>query len=211
LSFFRKIRKGAYRNKNNIPKTDSDAIFSLSSATITLETKLGLKSNGRCGLTVKSTSGMYFDEMMNEIQRFLGISKPDFELEYRTVIDSYGYLWILLTGKSMEDLLAAITAVGDTIQEKGFSSQILASVFEFGLQHKPAIIENNTKNENNNENSAWYLIYNYKSNKFYPFVPLFGKKTRDTESEMRFMATLQEEIPFEKDMSMWYPIWDLPF
>ena len=207
MSFFRKIRKGVYSNKNNKPKTDSDAIFRLSSATITLETKLGLKSTGRCGLTVKSTSGMYFDEMRNEIQRFLAISKPDFELEYRAVIDSYGYLWILLTGTSMEDLLAAITAVGDTIDEKGFSSQILASVFEFGQQYKPAIIENN----NNNKNSGWYLIYNYKSNKFYPFVPLFGKKTRDTESEMKLMATLQEEISFEKDMSLWYPIWDLPF
>jgi hypothetical protein len=208
LSFFRKIRKGVYRNKINKPKTDSDAIFYLSSATITLETKLGLKSTGRCGLTVKSTSGMHFDEMRKEIQRFLGISKPDFDLEYRTVIDSYGYLWILLTGISMEDLLAAITAVGDTIDEKGFSSQILASVFEFGLQQPPAINENSN---NNNKNASWYLIYNYKSNKFYPFVPLFCNKTRDTESEMRLMATLQEEIPFEKDMSLWYPIWDLPF
>ena len=206
MSFFRKIRKGVYRNKINKPKTDSDAIFYLSSATITLETKLGLKSTGRCGLTVKSTSGTYFDEMRNEIQSFLGISKPDFDLEYRTIIDSYGYLWILLTGTSMEDLLAAITAVGDTIDEKGFSSQILASVFEFGRQHKPAITENNSNN-----NSASYLIYNYKSNKFYPFVPLFSNRTRDTESEMRLMATLQEEIPFEKDMSLWYPIWDLPF
>ena len=206
MSFFRKIRKGVYRNKINKPKTDSDAIFYLSSATITLETKLGLKSTGRCGLTVKSTSGMHFDEMRKEIQRFLGISKPDFDLEYRTVIDSYGYLWILLTGISMEDLLAAITAVGDTIDEKGFSSQILASVFEFGQQHKPAIAENNSNN-----NSASYLIYNYKSNKFYPFVPSFSSKSRETESEMRLMATLQEEIPFEKDMSLWYPIWDLPF
>ena len=210
MSFFRKIRKGVYRNKINKPKTDSDAIFYLSSATITLETKLGLKSTGRCGLTIKSTSGMYFDEMREEIQRFLGISKPDFDLEYRTVIDSYGYLWILLTGISMEDLLAAITAVGDTIDEKGFSSQILASVFEFGQQqrHKPDIIENSN---NNNKSTGLYLIYNYKSNKFYPFVPLFANKTRDTESELRLMATLQEEIPFEKDISLWYPIWDLPF
>jgi hypothetical protein len=151
---------------------------------------------------------MYFDEMRDEIQRFLGISKPDFDLEYRIVIDSYGYLWILLTATSMEDLLAAISAVGDTIQERGFSNQILASVFEFSQQPKPAIIENN---KNNSKNSAWYLVYNYKSNKFYPFVPLSGKKSRDTESEMRLMATLQEEIPLEKDMSMWYPIWDLPF
>ena len=211
MSFFRKIRKSVYNSKNKESKIDSEAIFSLSSATITLETKQGLKPTGRCALTVKSTSGLYFNEMKDEILRFLAISKPDLQFDYRTVVDSYGYLWLILAGRTIEDALAAITAVVDTIQEKGFSSQILASVFEFGLQHKPAIIENNTKNENNNENSAWYLIYNYKSNKFYPFVPLFGKKTRDTESEMRVMATLQEEIPFEKDMSMWYPIWDLPF
>jgi hypothetical protein len=212
LSFFRKIRKSVYNSKNsNKPKTDSDAIFFLSSARITLETKLGLKPTGRCALTVKSTSGMYFDEMKNEIQRFLDISKPDFELEYQTVIDSYGYLWIILVGTSMEDILAAITAVGDTIQEKGFSSQILASVFEFGEEHKPAHTEKNNNNNYYSSSSRPYLIYNYKSNKFYPFVPFFGKRTRDTENEMRIMATLQDEIPFEKDMAVWYPLWDLPF
>ena len=211
MSFFWKIRKSVYHNKRNEPKTDSDAIFRLSSARITLETKLGLRPTGRCALTVKSTSGMYFDEMKNEIQRFLGISKPDFQLEYQTVTDSYGYLWVILVGTSMEDILAGITAVGDTIQEKGFSNQILASVFEFGQEHKPTNTDEINNNKNNNSSSMSYLIYNYKSNKFYPFVPFFNKRTRDTENEMRIMATLQDEIPFEKDMAMWYPLWDLPF
>jgi hypothetical protein len=201
LSFFRKIRKSIYYDKNK-SKTDSDAVFSLSSAAITLETKLGLKPTGTCALAAKSASGMYFNEMKDEIERFLNISKPDFELEYRTVIDSYGYLWVILMGRTLEDILAAITAVGDTIQEKGFSSQLLASIFELSQQQK----------SNNSEKiKMQYLIYNYKSNKFYPFVPLFGKKTRDTENEMRIMASIQDEIPFERDMAMWYPLWDLPF
>jgi hypothetical protein len=201
LSFFRKIRKSIYYDKNK-SKTDSDAVFSLSSAAITLETKLGLKPTGTCALAAKSASGMYFNEMKDEIERFLNISKPDFELEYRTVIDSYGYLWVILMGRTLEDILAAITAVGDTIQEKGFSSQLLASIFELGQEQK---------SNNNEKNKMQYLIYNYKSNKFYPFVPLFGKKTRDTENEMRIMASIQDEIPFERDMAMWYPLWDLPF
>lgn len=206
MSFFRKIRKSIYNSKNKESKIDSEAIFSLSSATITLETKQGLKPTGRCALTVKSTSGLYFNEMKDEIQRFLAISKPDLQFDYRTVVDSYGYLWLILAGRTIEDALAAITAVVDTIQEKGFSSQILASIFEFRQVREL----DSSSEKNNNHSSMRFLVYNYKSNKFYPFVPFFGERSRDTENEMRIMATLQKEIPFEKDMSMWYPLWDLP-
>jgi hypothetical protein len=206
LSFFRKIRKSIYNSKNKESKIDSEAIFSLSSATITLEAKQGLKPTGRCALTVKSTSGLYFNEMKDEIQRFLAISKPDLQFDYRTVVDSYGYLWLILAGRTIEDALAAITAVVDTIQEKGFSSQILASIFELRQVREL----DSSSEKNNNHSSMRYLVYNYKSNKFYPFVPFFGERSRDTENEMRIMATLQKEIPFEKDMGMWYPLWDLP-
>ena len=171
MSFFRKIRKSIYDSKNNESMIDSEAIFSLSSATITLETRQGLKPTGRCALIVKSTSGFYFKEMKDEIQRFLGISKPDLQFDYRTAVDSYGYLWLILAGRTIEDSLAAITAVVDTIQEKGFSSQILASIFEFRLVRE---LENG--NEKNNNAGMRYLVYNYKSNKFYPFVPFFWRK-----------------------------------
>ncbi|HZI69600.1 MAG TPA: hypothetical protein VFD60_00405 [Nitrososphaeraceae archaeon] len=194
MSFFRKFRKG-YNNK---PRTDSDAIFSLSSAYITLEIKLGLKSTGRCALSLKSIDGMYFTEMKDDIQRFLNTGKSDVELNSRMVVDSYGYLWMILDGKSMGDILAGISAVGDTIQEKGFSKQLLVAIFEFNNEEKLS------------NGSTQYLIYNYKSNKFYPFVP-FGQKTRNSENEMKIMATIVDEVPFEKDMTLWYPLWDLPF
>lgn len=191
MSFFRKFRK----NFNNAkPKTHSDAIFSLSSAYITLETKLALKSTARCALSLKSVDGMYFSDLKDDIQRFLDISKSDFKLNYRIVTDSYGYLWVILEGERIEDILAGITAVGDSIEGKGFSSQLLALIFEFN---------------DLNTNTRQYLIYNYKHNNFYPYVPI-GQKTRNTENEMKIMATIADEIPFERDMSLWYPLWDLP-
>ena len=119
MRFFGKFIKKKYNSK-----TDSDVIFSLSSAYLTIESKMGLKNSGRCALSLKSISGMYFNEMKDDIKRFLDISKTDFELTYRTVIDSYGYLWVILEGKRMEDLLAGISAVGDTVDEKGFSNQL---------------------------------------------------------------------------------------
>ena len=196
MSFFRKFRKSINNNK---PKTDSDAIFSLSSAYITLETKLGLKNTARCAVSLKSVSGMHFSEMKNDIQRFLDASKAEFELSYNIVTDSYGYLWVILQGKSMEDILAQLIAVGDTIQDKGFSSHLLAAVFEFSDEGK----------NNNNKKHRQYLIYNYKYNKFYPFVPI-DQEIRNTEEEMRIMAEIADEISFERDMTLWYPLWDLP-
>lgn len=196
MSFFRKFRKSINNDK---PKTDSDSIFSLSSAYITLETKLGLKNTGRCAVSLKSVSGMHFSEMKDDIKRFLDASKAEFELSYNMVTDSYGYLWVILQGASMEDILAQLIAVGDTIQDKGFSNHLLAAVFEFSDEGK----------NNSNKKHRQYLIYNYKYNKFYPFVPI-GKEIRNTEEEMRMMAEIADEIPFERDMTLWYPLWDLP-
>ena len=196
MSFFRKFRKSINNDK---PKTDSDSIFSLSSAYITLETKLGLKNTGRCAVSLKSVSGMHFSEMKDDIKRFLDASKAEFELSYNIVTDSYGYLWVILQGRSMEDILAQLIAVGDTIQDKGFSNHLLAAVFEFNDEGK----------NNSNKKHRQYLIYNYKYNKFYPFVPI-GKEIRNTEEEMRMMAEIADEIPFERDMTLWYPLWDLP-
>jgi hypothetical protein len=194
LSFFKKLRKSNDdEHKVQIKKTDSEAIFSLSSAYIALENKLGLKSTGRCAICVKSVNTTDFNEMKQYVQSFLdAASKKDFDISFHTAVDSYGYLWIILTGKAIEDTVAAINAIGDTINEKGFSNQLLAAIFEF------------TSGYNTD-----YLIYNYKLDKFYPFVPT-AEKTRNNEEEMRIMAIIANEVPFEKDLSFWYPIWDLP-
>jgi hypothetical protein len=169
-------------------------LFSLSSAYITLETKLGLKVTGRCAVTLKAVSGNFFYEMEQDIKGFLGSLNPEFDLTFTTVTDMYGYKWVILEGSKIEDLLAGLTAVGDTIAEKGFSDQLLAAVFEFSSER---------------EGFYQYLIYNYKRNKFYPFVPI-SQKNRSTEQEMRIMAVISDELPFEKDMTLWYPLWDLP-
>ena len=149
---------------------------------------------GRCALTFKAVSGTFFYEMEQDINRFLGSLQPEFDLTFRTVTDSYGYIWIVFEGKSIEDLLAGLTATGDIVEERGFSDQLLAAVIEFA---------------NERQGGQQYLIYNYRRNNFYPFVPT-GHKTRDIEQEMKMMSAVGEEMLFEKDMTLWYPLWDLP-
>jgi hypothetical protein len=194
LSFFRRIRDIAQQKRGEPIGQDSQALFSLSSSYITLETKLGLVSTGRCSLGIKAVSGGNFFQMKDEVRSFLDGVRSEFDMIYEMTEDSYGYLWITFEAKKVEDLLAGLTAVGDTIQEKAFGDHILAAVFEF---------------KSSRDNSQVYLIYSYKRNKFYPFVPE-GNKKRDSEKEMQVMAAVADEMPFEKDMALWYPLWDLP-
>jgi hypothetical protein len=180
---------------------DSDLIFSLSSSHITLDRKVGLVTTGRCLLVIKTNGGQYFREMEQEVKRFLNALETEdssaVDLHYDTITDYHGYLWIVLYGKRIEDLLAGLTAVGDLVIERGFSDQILAAVFQF-------------YNERDNNQSS-FLVYDYKRNKFYPFVPVSHKrKIRNTTEEMRIMETMADEMPFEKDKDLWYPLWNLP-
>ena len=164
---------------------------------------MGLKITGRCALTFKTVSGTFFYEMDRDIRQFLGNLQPEFDLTWRTTTDSYGYMWIIFEGKRIEDLLAGLSTVGDIVEERGFSDKLLAAVFEFSSERGGG------GEEGGKRSAQQYLIYNYKRNKFYPFVPI-GQKRIDAEQQMKIMATVAEEIPFERDMTLWYPLWDLP-
>ena len=89
-----------------MPKSDSDILFSISSAHVTLETALRLKVAGRCAVTFKTVSGTLFHDMEQDLRQFLASLHPEFDLAFRAVTDRYGYLWIILEGSRIEDLLA---------------------------------------------------------------------------------------------------------
>lgn len=194
MNFFRRLREGISTGGSKKRETDSDTISSLSSAYIALKTRLDLKSTGRSAICIKKVDLVPFSEMKQEIENFLDASKADFELTYRTIVDPYEYLWIIIMTKTLEDNVAAITSIGDTIEEKGFSDKLLASIFDF-----------------NDGSTANYLIYNYKLDKFYPFVPISEQqKRRDHDKELKIMSAVGDELPVENDMSNWYPIWNIP-
>jgi hypothetical protein len=196
LNFFRRLRESISTSGGGSKKreTDSDTISSLSSAYIALNTRLDLKSTGRSAICIKNVDLVPFGEMKHEIENFLDASKADFEITYRTIVDPYEYLWIIIMTKTLEDNVAAITSIGDTIEERGFSDKLLAAIFDF-----------------NDGSTANYLIYNYKLDKFYPFVPINEQqKRRDPDKELKIMSAVGDELPVEKDMSNWYPIWNIP-
>ena len=182
-------------------QSDSDAISTLSSVYISLGSKLGLKSTGRCGICVERINEVQFEKLKSYIEKFLDtIKEKVFDLSYSIHVDNNrDYFWIIIDASRIEDNVACIIAVGEIMEQNSCLQQYVSAVFEFskdGTEYQP-----------------YYLIYNYKLDKFYPFVPIVNRRnTRDKQEEIKIMKTVKDErLPFEEDMEHWRPIWYLPF
>jgi hypothetical protein len=200
LIFFKRFidNIGDSRKSNS----DSDAIFTLSSAYISLETKLNLISTGRCGICIKKADpDVNFNELKQSIERLLEASKKtDLKLSYGVNIDEYyGLLWLVIDVRTIEDSVACVTVISEILEQKGSVIQLKCAVFEFGKK--------------GSKHQPYYLTYDYELDKFYPFVPIIGRqKVRNNREEMDIMrAVSKDKLPFEEDASKWYPIWHLPF
>jgi hypothetical protein len=193
LNFFKRLIEGNSYHVNDYT-VDSGSLFSLTSARITLETNLNLKSTGKAAIGLKNVSGRLFAEAVEEIKNFLDVSKRESDLSYRVISDSYDYMWIVFQSANVEDIISCISAAGEIVHDRGFSKQLFVAMFQF--------------RNYNSEKTDHYLVYNYATNKFYPFVPL-SKNERDNKIENKIMETIINEMPFERDESLWYPIWNL--
>ncbi|MCS6767559.1 MAG: hypothetical protein RMJ59_01470 [Candidatus Nitrosocaldus sp.] len=176
------LRRGRGRKDKDV------SLFALTQAHITLDVKLNARFTGSAALCVKESTGV-FDSAVEDAKGFLEASS---DVSYRVERDRYGYMWFII-GSGIEGAMAALDAIADTFTEHGFREQILAGVFAFNSERR----------------GRFYLIYNYRSNRFYPFAP--SSRDRDVEFEMLIYSLLKDELPMEKDRARWYPIWDIPF
>ena len=201
MTFFKRFIDsiGGDSTKDN---SDSDAIFVLSSEYIRIETRLNLIYTGRSGICIKKTAvNISFDELKLSIENFLEASKKtDLKLSYDVSIDEYyDLLWLVIDVRSIEDSVACVTVVSETLEQEGDMILLKSAVFEF--------------RKKGSEQQPYYLIYGYELDKFYPFVPIIGRqKARNSREERNMIrAVSNDKLPLEEDESRWDPIWQLPF
>lgn len=211
---------------------DSEAIFAMTSASLLLEEKLNIKFVNTGSLCIKIIHGSNFRNTIRDCDNLLNISKEEFNFDYKIFKDTFGYLWFIILGhdttlkyNSITNIAAAISSLGDIIEENGFTLRILSVIFKFEfLKNDPNWFESivnpdeylynssdKSKNIRQNVNSIGvYIIYNYKTNRFYPFIPTL-RKNKDMSKEMKILSILKNSIPIENDFSKWFPIKDVPF
>jgi hypothetical protein len=170
-----------------------ERLFALTTAAVTLDTELGLRSAGAGGIVFKPLSAGEFVRAENDLQQLLDslASGSGSKLERRE--DSFGYTWIIVRDPDLEDQVTTIHAVAQGLEEQGFGSQLLAAVFKFDGGKHPV-----------------YWIYGYKRGAFWPFVPTGEDQKRDNAEELELKAKLEKELPVEQDLTRWFGVFDAP-
>ncbi|MGB9858928.1 MAG: PspA-associated protein PspAB [Moorellaceae bacterium] len=183
--------------RTRVPPARIEPLFALTTARITLEAELGWSPAGRAGLVMRPAEDSAFAAATEEALNLVRLAGRELGSQAEVQKDEYGYTWFLFADPDWEDLVALVHMAGQTLIENGYSDRLLTAVFRLEKKEAPAPV--------------LYLVFHYKRGAFYPFLPLPGRdKERDHAGEMRLFALLEKELPWEKDLSRWYPLWDCP-
>jgi hypothetical protein len=179
--------------KKKLQGVAPDRLFAMTTAYITFETQLGIKSAGAAGIVFQPLGTGDFQQILHEAEELLRGTAAEQGSTLETADDEFGYRWLVLRDPDFEDIVVSLNTISTELQAGGYGDRLLAAVFAF---------EENGR--------RIYFIYNFKRGTFYPFVPATGDKQRDNEREMRLKAQVGAELPMEPEMTRWFPLWEIP-
>jgi hypothetical protein len=183
-----------FTGKRKIKGPAPDRLFAMSTAGVTLETEMGLKTAGKAAIVFQPLGTADFEGIVAEMEELVKSTGDETGTTIDRQDDKFGYRWMVLNDPDYEDLVVGINAVSTELQGGGYGDRLLAAVFAFrDDQSKPV-----------------YWIYNYKRGAFYPFVPAGGEQQRDSERELRLQAQIGADLPVETELERWFPLWDIP-
>ena len=170
-----------------------DRLFAMTTAQVTLDTSLGLEHKGSAGIVFQPLETADFDEIFKETEELLRAEGQDTGTALETSTDEYGYRWLIFRDQDFEDLVVALNTISTQLQESGYGDRLLAAIFPFERDGRKI-----------------YFIYNFKRGGYYPFIPAPGDQARDSEGELRLKAQVGAELPWEEDITRWFPLWEIP-
>ena len=183
-----------FTGKRKIKVPAPDRLFAMSTAGVTLETEMGLKTAGKAAIVFQPLGTADFEGIVAEMEELVKSTGDETGTTIDRQDDKFGYRWMVLNDPDYEDLVVGVNAVSSELQGGGYGDRLLAAVFAFrDGQTKPV-----------------YWIYNYKRGAFYPFVPAGGEQQRDSERELRLQAQIGADLPVETELERWFPLWDIP-
>ncbi|MER6001631.1 hypothetical protein ABT120_23895 [Nonomuraea angiospora] len=170
-------------------KPNLDALFALPSAAVTLQAATGLVPTGLGSVAFRAAEGGAFATLERDVKELLGERVEESR-------DSYGYTWLLVRREpdALGDLVTELHAVNSSLESAGFGPSLLCSLVSF-------------RSEGDGRRLA--LVYLYKRGTFYPFAPLADQR-RDNALELQVRGALEGELPLEKDLGRWFPVWGAP-
>jgi hypothetical protein len=173
-----------------------ERLFAISTARITLEAELDLRSAGAAGVCFKSLSAGEFVRAENELQQLLDAVAVESGSKVSRQTDEFEFEWLVVHDGDFEDLVTTVHLIASELESRGFGPQLLAAVFPFERRGF--------------DGGRVYWIYGFKRGAFWPFVPKGEGKERDNAEELELKAKLEQELPIEPDLSRWFAVFDAP-
>jgi hypothetical protein len=180
--------------RKKLANANSDRLFAMATAQVTLEISLGMKSRGVAAIVFQQIPNADFKQILDDSSALIASASADTGTKLETDDDDYGYRWMIFRDDDFEDLVTAVNTVASELQAGGYGDRVLAAVFAF----------------KDSKGKRVYFIYNYKRGYWYPFVPAPGQQARDGERELQVKAMIGTELPIEPELDRWFPLWDAP-
>ena len=179
--------------RKKLKDASEERLFALTTAQVTLDTELGLKTAGSAAVVFKPLSAGEFVRADNEMQSLLDTVAQSSGSKVDRKTDDMGFEWLIVHDPDIEDLVTTTHLIGSELKARGFGQQLLAAVFPF-----------------TGGRSKLYWIYGYKRGAWWPFVPTGDGKERDNAQELELKAKLEKELPIEPDLTRWLALFDAP-
>ena len=178
--------------RKKLAEPKDDRLFGLTTAAVTLDTELRLKTAGVAAIAFKPQSSGEFRSAFDDIDQLVEAVAQSSGSQIERKSDEFGFDWIVVRDEQLEDLVGAVHTVASEMTAKGFGAQLLAADFKFDGGAHPV-----------------YWIYGFKRGAFWPFVPV-GDNKRDNATELELKAKLEHELPIEQDLTRWLALFDAP-
>ena len=178
--------------RKKLPAPKDDRLFALTTAAVTMQVELGLKTAGAAAIAFKPQSSGEFRSAFDDVDQLVEAVAQQCGSEVERKSDEYGYDWIIVKDPEIEDLIATEHTLASELTAKGFGSQLLAAIFRFDGYEHPV-----------------YFIYGFKRGAWWPFIPA-GESKRDNAKELELKAKLENELPIEQDLTRWLALFDAP-
>jgi hypothetical protein len=169
-----------------------DALFAVPNVALTLEASGGFRPTGYGAVCYRKAEGGAFAQVESDVEQLIeGSDGPKVEAS----TDKYGYTWLLVRRDpdELSDLVTDVHAVNSSLQDNGFGPYLLCSLFSFADPQGRRVA----------------LVYLYKKGTFYPVAPQ-GEPNRDNVLELQVKTQIGADLPLEKDLSRWFPVWGAP-
>ena len=178
--------------RKKLAEPKADQLFALTTAAVTLDTELNLKTAGVAAVAFKPQSSGEFRSAFDEVDQLIAAVAEQCGAKVERQSDQYGFDWVIVHDPDLEDLVTTVHTLSSELTAKGFGAQLLAATFKFEGAQSPV-----------------YWIYGFKRGAFWPFVPI-GKDKRDNAMELELKAKLEAELPVEQDLTAWLALFDAP-